>query len=156
MNQYSVLANATSPSNTAKTVINLLASAGSQATLIEFGISFDGVTATAVPILVELCLSTQATTGTSTAFTPVQLSQFPVGAGGVTAAINYTAEPTVLTPVKQWYVPPTSGFVMQFPLGREPATQLSGSATAKSMAFRITTVTASGTPAYRSYAEYVE
>lgn len=38
--------------------------------IVQFKIHFDGVTAAAEPVLVDLCRSTQATAGRSTAVTP--------------------------------------------------------------------------------------
>ena len=48
----------------AKTVILAISAANSGLLVVEFGISFDGVTASAVPALVELVSSTQAGAGT--------------------------------------------------------------------------------------------
>jgi hypothetical protein len=54
----------------AKTVLNVIAGANQLISVFEWGISFDGVTGTAVPATVELCQSTQATAGTSAASPP--------------------------------------------------------------------------------------
>jgi len=85
----------------------------------EFGVSFDGTSATAEPCTVELCYSTQATAGTNTSFTPVQIRGATRTVQG-TAARSYSAEPTTLTVWKRWLVHPQTGIEMQFPLGREP------------------------------------
>jgi hypothetical protein len=98
--------------------------------LIEFGVFFDGVTASNTPVLVELVKSTNATNSTpgtnNTSVTPVQSRGDANTTGnGVaasfTAFANSTSEPTVLTVVKRWLVPPTSGMLYQAPLGRETA-----------------------------------
>jgi hypothetical protein len=123
----------------AKTVLNVIAPAGHGLVLVGFEITFDGVTASAVPALVEVCQSTQATAGTSagSAPTPVQTrGRARTGATAPTTGHNYTAEPTVLTPVKQWYISPTSGLTLQLPLGREIECDPSGG-TIKALAIRI-------------------
>lgn len=105
---------------TAKTVMNVISATTKGIRIVEFSVSFDGAAATAVPVVVELCKSTQATAGTSTAHTIVQIGGATRTVDG-TAARNYTAEPTVLTTAKRWLVHPQGGLlVVQFPLGREP------------------------------------
>jgi hypothetical protein len=107
---------------TAKTILNVISGANAVHRLVEFSVSFDGVTPTAVPVLVELCYSTQATAGTPTGgtFTPTQ-ARGPTRTPQALGSRNYTAEPTVLTTWKRWLVPAFNGLlVMQFPLGREP------------------------------------
>lgn len=114
----------------AKTVLMVIAGANSGLQIVEFGISFDGVTATAVPALVELVSSTQAGAGTS-GVTPTitQVRGRVTGGEPPTGGSNYTAEPTVLVRHRAWYVPQFMGsLVVQFPLGREPETDDSGGA----------------------------
>jgi hypothetical protein len=106
----------------AKTVLNIINGTNAIVRLVELHISFDGVTPTAVPIVVELCYCTQATAGTPTGgtFTPTQIR----GATRTPQALgsrNYTAEPTAITVWKPWGVAAFNGsLTMQFPLGREP------------------------------------
>jgi len=105
---------------TAKTILNVIAGSNALVRLIELGVSFDGVTASAEPVTVELCSSTQAGAGTSTSHTIVQ-SGGPTRTVQATAQRNYSAEPTTLTVLKRWLVPAFMGsLVLQFPLGREP------------------------------------
>lgn len=130
---------------TAKTIVNIIPATGRTATIVEVGVSFDGVTASAVPVLVELCSSSQATAGTSTAGTLVQLRGRATTVG-VTAGINYSAEPTALTVLKQWLVTPYGGnLVVQFPLGREPEADAT---TNKGIALRLTAPAAVNARAY--------
>ena len=122
----------------AKTVLNVIAGANQAVSVIEWGVSFDGVTATAVPATVELCQSTQATAGTSGASVPAIVQ---TGGRALTAqptsGHNYTAEPTALTVIEQVFVPQFMGvYVKQYPLGMEPDTDLSGG-TVKAMAIRV-------------------
>lgn len=118
---------------TAKTVVAVVAPASFGIDLVKLRVSFDGVTATAVPVLVELCSHTAATAGTSTAATPVQAYGRTV-AHGTTAGVNYTVEPTVLTVVDQWLLSPNSGTVLyDWPLGTSP-----DSAVSQGFALRLT------------------
>lgn len=78
---------------------------------VKGGIYFDGVTASAVPVLVEFCHSTFATNapGTaSTTVTPVQ-TYGRVLASGQTAARTWTALPTVLTVIQERLITPNAG-----------------------------------------------
>lgn len=136
---------------TAKTVLNVIAAAGDLIRIVELGISFDGVTASAEPVLIELCRSTQATTGTSSAVTSRHVGGNPNATVSATAAKNYTVEPTVLTPVREWAIDPNKGlFVMQFPLGREPE-----SLDNDGLCLRLTNP-AGTSPNVRAYVEFVE
>lgn len=104
---------------TAKTILSVINAANSLIRICELSVSFDGVSGTAEPVTIELCKSTQATAGTSTAHTIAQV-RGPTRTVQATGARNYTAEPTVLTVLKRWLVHPQTGIVIQFPLGREP------------------------------------
>lgn len=134
---------------TAKTLVNLITGTRSL-TLVELSIGFDGTTSTNTPVLVELCGSTQATAGTpgsSPAPTPIR----PAGgdASIFTAAVDYTAEPTVLTPTKHWLLTPNGGLlVIQFPLGREYWTTTAAASAAKGLALRATAPQAVNARAY--------
>ena len=112
----------------AKTALMVISAANSGLMVVEFGISFDGVTATAVPALVELVSSTQATAGTGTGTPTITQNRGRVTGGEApTASGRHSAEPTVLVRHKAWYVPQFMGtFVVQFPLGREPEIDDSG------------------------------
>ena len=109
---------------TAKTIVGAKAHANSGLQLKGFTISFDGVTASAVPVLVEVLYATWATNspGTnSTSTTPRQLYG-RVLAAGFTSGKNWTTEPTALTPAfPEFTLAPDKGtFSYQFPLGQEP------------------------------------
>lgn len=106
--------------NTAKTVLAVIAPASFGIDLQGFEIGLDGTVASAVPITVELCSSTQATAGTSTAGTVVQDYGNRITAG-FTGAYNYTVEPTVLTAVRAWTLTPVGSTLIQaFPWGQTP------------------------------------
>jgi hypothetical protein len=138
--------------NTAKSLVNIIPGANRQLYLVELSISFDGVTASAVPVLVELCYSTQAGAGTP-GTTPTPTTVRGVGAVIATAAVDYTAEPTVLTPFKHWLITPNGGsFTLQAPLGRETLTDTSGG-TNKGLVLRATAPVAVNARAYLEFEE---
>ena len=122
----------------AKTALMVIPGANSGILVVEFGISFDGVTASAVPALVELVSSTQAGAGTGTGTpTVTQVRGRVTGGEAPTATGRYSAEPTTLVRHKAWYVTPNNGIlVVQFPLGREPETDDSGG-TIKAYGIRV-------------------
>lgn len=107
---------------TAKTVAYVKPATARTLTIVEIGLTFDGTSSSAVPVLVELMSGTAATNSTpgtgSTSVTPDQIRGVASTAGS-TAAKTATSEPTVLTQLKPYYVPPTGGLILQFPLGRE-------------------------------------
>jgi hypothetical protein len=104
---------------TPKSVLGVKAHANFGADLKKFRVMFDGVTPTAVPVLLELGYCTFATNspGTnSTSVTPLQ-TYGRVIAVGATAGKTWTTEPTVITVLDEWLLPPTSGAIYDIPLG---------------------------------------
>lgn len=122
----------------AKTVLNAIAPAGHGLVLVEWSISFDGVTASAVPAVVEICTSTQATAGTSGVAPTITLVRGKATIGSApTGGSNYTAEPTALVSIDKLYLPTYMGVLhIQKPLGREYETDASGG-TIKAICIRI-------------------
>lgn len=111
---------------TAKTLVNLISGANRIPLVTQMSISFDGVAASAVPVLIEACFCTQATAGTPGA-SPTPTLLRGKGASQSTAGVDYSAEPTAITPYDHWLPTPNGGLlVIQFPLGREPEADLSG------------------------------
>ncbi len=124
----------------AKTFMMAIAPAGHGLALTEFAISFDGVTSSAVPALVEIVTSTQAGAGTS-GVTPTitQVRGRTTTGSAPTGGGNYTVEPTTLVSVSRFYVPQFDGtFVYQLPLGREIECD-SSAGTIKALGLRINT-----------------
>ncbi len=150
---YTIVAGAALVAATAKTAVNLITGAGSPGVITELGVSFDGVSSSAVPVLVELCSSTQGAAGTSTALTPLQVRGFPPSASVSTAGVNYTVEPTTLVVTRHWYVSPTSGMILQFPLGREVEGLITAATAGKGWALRLT---APAIVNYKAYYEFEE
>jgi hypothetical protein len=107
----------------AKSVLGVLSGATFGLDLQAFKVSFDGVTASAVPALVEVCYCTFATNppGTaSTTVTPLQAYGRLI-AHGTTAARNWTTEPTVLTVLDEFLLTPNGGLIDEWvPLGQTP------------------------------------
>jgi hypothetical protein len=112
---------------TAKVVLGVKGHANFGLDLKKARVGFDGVTASAVPVLVELCYCTYATNspGTnSTTITPVQ-TYGRVTAAGFTAARDWSALPTVVTPFDEILLDPNKGLlVYDFPLGDTPDSAL--------------------------------
>ena len=92
----------------------------------ELGVTFNGTVATAVPVIVRLVRTTVAPNSGATitqAATPLDSSgpaSLCTAYMPTTAAAWTTTAPTVGATLRTWYVPPTSGIVVQFPLGQEP------------------------------------
>lgn len=121
---------------TAKTVIGVKSAADFGLALKGYRVAFDGVTASGVPVLIEVCRSTWATNGpgtNSTSRTPAQRYGRTI-AHAVTAASNWTAEPTVLTVIEEHLLTPAGGLeIYDFALGDEPDCDL-----AEGFALRLT------------------
>ena len=118
---------------TAKTLMYINSGAANQPSWVEYCVGFDGVTATAIPALVEIVYGTKASNSTpgtaSTSFTPLQVRGWPTQASQQAAANACTSEPTVLTSLRQYLVSPNGGLlIMQLPLGREITQVASGAA----------------------------
>jgi hypothetical protein len=131
---------------TVKTVIAVLGSGADTISLKQVRVSFNSVTATDVPALVELGITT--TLGTGTAFTPVQIIGSTV-ASSCTAAYNHSGEPTYSRIFFSHYLPVNNGFVdWYYPLGEEPACDPS-----QGFAIRITAPQAQSVFASMTYSE---
>lgn len=96
---------------TAKSVLGHRANAAFGLEWVKGGIYFDGVTASAVPVLVEFCAATFATNApgtSSTSVTPIQTYGRAL-THGQTAARTWTAEPTVLSVIQERLITPNGG-----------------------------------------------
>lgn len=103
---------------TAETLLELLGATTVKAVLVEFGVSFDGISPTAEPVTVELYQITATGTGTGA----VEAKWDRSGpTSQVTCKHSLTAEPTKGDRLAMWLVHPQGGsLVIQYPLGREP------------------------------------
>ena len=108
---------------TAKTILGVKAHANSGLQMKGYTVGFDGVTASAVPVLVEIGYCTWATNGpgtNSTSTTPVQKNGRSLTAG-FTSGKTWTTEPTTITVIKEFLLTPNAGLIeFQYPLGEEP------------------------------------
>lgn len=103
---------------TAETVLCLIGSTAVKARIIEWSVCFDGTSSTAEPVRVRL-VRTTADDGTSTAATEKAWDPDNPTAN-CAAKHSYTAEPTKeAQALADYEIPPTSGMVLQYPLGRE-------------------------------------
>lgn len=111
-----------------KTMLQIATSAGNPIEVEEWGIFFDGSTA-ATPIACEL-IETGSVAATVTAHVAAGVQQYDIVADGGastvtlgTAATGYTATAEGTITATRYgdlaLVPPTSGYVKQFPLGKE-------------------------------------
>lgn len=122
---------------TAKTILMAIAPAQFGLDLVSYEISFDGVTASAVPVLVELAtctLASNSTPGTgNTSGSVIQVYGRTITAG-FTGLYNCTSEPTVLTVIDSKLLTPVGGLIVRdFPLGATYDTAVSAG-----LAMRIT------------------
>lgn len=134
---------------TAKTVIQLATAATRRLWLKEAQISFKSITATDVPVLVQL--RRQSTAGTATAISSANIAPdvegHPTALTGANEAA--TVEPTTGVLVKEWYITPIGGvLVYQLPLGDEIEMAVSS--------FLGLVVTAPQTESCRAYLKFNE
>jgi hypothetical protein len=141
---------------TAKTVVLILAASVNQPAITEIGVSFDGVTSSAVPVLVELVSGTAGTAGTPRAALAAgkQLRGWPASTSQTTAADTYSGEPGTQLVNRKWFVPPNGGlFVEQYPLGREPTGIITSATDAKTWSIRLTAPATVNAHAYIEFEE---
>ncbi len=126
---------------TAKSVLSVIAPAQFGVDLKKIRIGFDGVTASAVPVLVELVSFT--TDGTGTGGTVNQVYGRSITAG-FTTKYNYSAEPTTATVIDRWTLTPNGGLVIyDWPLGDTPDCAVSNLFTLRCTAPAVVNVNAS-------------
>jgi hypothetical protein len=129
---YAATAEAAAVAATMTTILEVNPPANRVATITEVSVSFSGVSATDVPVLVQF-VEVTATSAAGTGVTPTSQRD-----GQVTVACTAKKLPAsegTVSILKTYNVPPSSGLVIQYPLGREP--QIQGAAsTAKGYAIR--------------------
>lgn len=109
---------------TARTVLGAKAHANSGLLLLEATVTFQGVSATGEPALVEVLYSTWATNspGTNSTSCTVRQQSGRVLTAGFTGGYAWTAgnEPTALTMLMPaFFIHPQAGVIYQIPLGGE-------------------------------------
>jgi len=113
---------------TPKSILGVLGNAAFGVDFIGFDCGFDGVTAANVPVLLELCYATFATNppGTNSTSVTVDTTYGRAVTPGMTAARAWSAEPTVLTPIKEFLLTPNGGAIFyNFPRDRTPDSAVS-------------------------------
>jgi len=114
------------------TILEVNPVANRRAVLTQWSVEFTGVSATDVPVIVQLCELT-VTSAAGTAVTPAALRDGEVAVSSTAKKLPAT-EGTV-TVLETHMVPPSSGLVIQYPLGREVTTD-GAAATAKGLSVR--------------------
>jgi hypothetical protein len=105
-------------------VVNAATDCGIQ--LKKYKISFNGAIATNPPVTVRLFSTNNATAGTSTAGTITRHSGLSVVTTNLSAAFQYTVEPTTKTYIDEFLLTPNGGTVIyDYPLGDEPEVGIS-------------------------------
>jgi hypothetical protein len=126
--QYTAASEAIHTGTSALVVLDVMAGSGRRLNLNELAVTFNGTSSSAVPVIVRLVRTTVAPVGGGT-ITQAATPQDPAApASNATAYMPTTASPgvyattppTVGVTLRTWYVPPTSGIVIQFPQGQEP------------------------------------
>lgn len=132
---------------TAKTVIGVFGTATTTIGLKRVRVSFASVTATDVPALVEVGITSAAGT-VGTAFTPVEIVGSTL-ASACAAGYNYSGEPTYNRIFESMYVPVNNGlYEFYYPLSEEPQCDAS-----QGFAIRVTAPQAQNCYASLFYAE---
>lgn len=133
MSLYSAAAQgAAVPTGAMSTIIEVNPPANRVATITQWNIEFSGVSSTDVPVLVQVCEVTAASAA-GTAVTPASLRDGQVTVGS--AAKKLPASEGTVTVLEEHNVPPSSGLIIQYPLGREPQVQ-GAAASAKGFSIR--------------------
>lgn len=114
------------------TILEVNPPANRVATITQWSIEFSGVSATDVPVIVEV-VEVTAASAAGTSVTPGSLRDGQVAVGS--AAKKLPASEGTVTVLESHNVPPSSGLVIQYPLGREPQIQ-GAAASAKGFAIR--------------------
>jgi len=111
---------------TAKTALMVITPSSFGGDMKKIRIGFDGISATAVPVLCELVTSTNASNSTPGTNNTTETSNIQQVYGrsittGFTAFSASTTEPTVLTVIDSWLLTPAGGLlVYDWPLGDTP------------------------------------
>jgi hypothetical protein len=100
-----------------RTVVQVVAPANQRVKIKGYGISFDGTSVTAEPVLVQLVR--QSTAGTMTALTLIKDDPGRDETIQATAQHSATVEPATGDILDQIHVHPQGGYVWMFPLGGE-------------------------------------
>lgn len=132
MSLYSATAESAAVPAVMSTILEVNPPANRVATIKQWSLEFSGVSSTDVPVLVQL-VEVTVTSAVGTAVTPASMRDGQVAVASTAKKLPAT-EGTV-TVLETHMVPPSSGIVIQYPLGAEPQVQGAAS-TAKGYAIR--------------------
>lgn len=125
MSLYSAVAEAAAVPAVMSTILEVNPPANRVVTITQWSIEFSGVSATDVPVLVQV-VEVTAASAAGTAVTPASLRDGQVTVAS--AAKKLPASEGTVTILEVHNIPPSSGLVIQYPLGRE--VQVQGAAAA--------------------------
>lgn len=125
MSLYSALAQSAAVPAVIGTILEVDPPANRVITVTQWSIEFSGVSSTDVPVLVEEVEVTAASAAGS-AVTPLPKRDGQVSVAS--AAKKLPASEGTVSIIEAHMIPPSSGVVIQYPLGREPQIQGAGSA----------------------------
>ncbi|MFI7691795.1 hypothetical protein ACIBQ6_22190 [Nonomuraea sp. NPDC049655] len=94
---------------------------------ISYSVGFDGVSAGAVPVLIELCACTFGANppGTNSTSVTIMQTRGRAASTGFSAAKTWTTEPTTITVFKSFLLTPNGGTILyDWPLGTSPDSPL--------------------------------
>lgn len=117
---------------TMSTILEVNPPANRKAVITEASISFSGVSSTDVPVLSQLVRVT-ATSAAGTGVTPVDVKDS--GYTVQSTAKKLPASEGTVSILKTYMIPPSTGLLIQYPLGREPEV-VGAASTAKGFAIR--------------------
>jgi hypothetical protein len=103
---------------TAKTILMIKTAAQQRGKLKAWGVFFDGISASAEPILVELCHASTDGTGAASPPSGIKVDESQGETIQSTITHNFSSEPTV-TVIERKEVHPQSGYEKIYPYGDE-------------------------------------
>lgn len=124
-NLYTVTGGAAAAVGAVKVMAQLATGATVDAVITQFDVTMDGTNAAATPVAVDIASETGASSVSGSAYTPNKYGNPAGRAAQATARINDTTDGASPTVLKTYYVPPTSGLIIQSPLDREKGTGVS-------------------------------
>jgi len=132
MSLYSAQAESAAVPAAIATILEVNPPANRVATITQWSIEFTGISATDVPVIVQICEVTAASAA-GTGVTPQSMRDGQVTVAS--AAKKLPASEGTVVVLETHNVPPSSGLVIQYPLGREPQVQ-GAAAAAKGFSIR--------------------
>lgn len=111
-------AESTLASSSSKALIRLIAPSSFSVKIKEWGVFFDGISATAEPVVVQLC-AVDTSFGNYTTHTPARRAGRPSAAQSVVQTMNTSSGPTIFSILATREIHPQSGYQEKFSYGDE-------------------------------------